>query len=148
MKKLKKLSGMRVVSGSPDGWKGVQSEGGVTASAVQVMKKYKLISNDKISKKNRKNKVKKLKGPVAPALISQAKLSKDNSLIKPKRKKKKKVGENGIKAQKDVSGDNSKSPSGVAKESEGGTTEDPSLSMSAWNDMFVHPLVLKGTACH
>ena len=58
------------------------------------------------------------------------------------------MGENGIKAQKDVSGDNSKSPSGVAKESEGGTTEDPSLNMSAWNDMFVHPLVLKGTACH
>jgi len=139
MKKLKKLSGMQVVSGSgSEGWKSVQSDG-VNASAVQVMKKYKLVSNDKF-KKNKKSKVKKLKGPLAPSLISQAEICKVNP--KPKKKKKKKMGGGDIKA-KNGNGNKStdvtdKSPT---KESESGTD---SLDMSAWNDMFVHPLVLKG----
>ena len=127
------------------GWENFGGSGGVGA-AVQVMKKYKLVSDaDKIVKGKNKKKVKSkkgLKGPLAPSILAKA--AEDGTLVKATQVKSKKK-----RKKKNPKGKDGKEAAGT-EESPGSNpsekVEETQMDMSGWNDMFVHPLVLKAIA--
>ena len=110
------------------------------------MKKYKLVSDaDKIVKGKNKKKVKSkkgLKGPLAPAILAKA--TEDGTLVKATQVKSKKK-----RKKKNPKGKDGKEATGT-EESPGSNpsekVEETQMDMSGWNDMFVHPLVLKAIA--
>ena len=88
---------------------------------------------------------------MAPSLLAsaQTKASQPAKAQKKKRKKKQQKSSHD-KAESDQKEKLQKSPNVSKKEKKGCETEgaaaaEEKVDMSAWNDMFVHPLVMKGT---